>query len=698
MLRAAGIRCARGIRLHSSIPRREFLDVDIDIECRSTSQQSFGEVVGENANDRVIDRDQLLSHPVSSPYRHESGSLIHGKNAHEARLLPETLQARTYRDQLELNPIVSQAIKNNILSLHLPNNIRRSAANYFVEMYREKLHSPARTEMEVDSHIAAIFVQNYGSIFQSLAELKKRVGPSFQPKRILDVGYGPATGIVALNELMDKNFNPELREAVILSGVEMQKRAKIILSRYLSEIPNKDSALEEATEELQDDIAEDKELVGEVMTKKININTKLRNSVPGSSNYDLIILTHQLLKNEERFPMQIDDNVEHYLKLLAPGGYIVIVERGNPLGFEIISRARQIMIRPENYPEEHGKIPRPYMRGSSIKRRPTTEGNDGELEEDAQKLMQEISSRHGEVQAEDMEFEPELLQEMSEENVEEHPNYHLKIIAPCPHHRKCPLQIGNPKYYEYDEGKKLKFCNFQKSIMRPKFNIELKKGKILATRWQEPTDGVGIEGLAKPGTGRPNGRNYEILNYSYLIAQRSQTDSETVSQIDKQREESRAYYDIGSLGDGTQETWPRIINQPIKRKGHVTMDLCGSSGQLEKWVIPKSFDKEIYHDARKAVKGDLWGLDAKTKIKGAANLNVDKFEKLEKERIKKSKTIMKKQDREIAEKYNDIKHDAKGLLEEEVDGLAEVYGYDYTRGSQRKQKLYNKRKFGGSDH
>lgn len=82
------------------------------------------------------------------------------------------------------------------------------------------------------------------------------------------------------------------------------------------------------------------------------------------------------------------------------------------------------MIRPENYPEEHGKIPRPYMRGSSIKRRPTTEGNDGELEEDAQKLMQEISSRHGEVQAEDMEFEPELLQEMSEENVEEHPNYH----------------------------------------------------------------------------------------------------------------------------------------------------------------------------------------------------------------------------------------------------------------------------------
>lgn len=693
MLRAAGVKCLRGIRLNSGISRGKFLDLGIDLEPSLKSQNIFGKVVEGDGNENVIDRDQLFSQNNPSPFRDESGVLIRGENAHEARLLPETLKARTFRDQLELNPVVAKAINNNIISLHLPNNIRRSAANYFVEMYRGKLHRPAKTEMEVDSHIAAIFIQNYGSIYQSLAELKKRLGSAFQPKRVLDVGYGPATGIAALNDLMGDTFKPELREAVILSGIEMQKRAKIILSRYMSEVPQESAEDTKDEARLEDDISEGEDLVGEVMTKKIKVNTKLSSSVPGTNNYDLIILTHQLLKNEERFPIQIDENLEHYLRMLSPGGHIVIVERGNPLGFEIISRARQIMIRPENYPDEHGKIPRPYMRGSLVKRRTSLESSSSLANEEATRLMEDIDSRHGQVEEEDMEFEPELLQEMQNEagEIQEHTNYHLKVIAPCPHQRKCPLQIGNPKYYEYDEGKKLKFCNFQKSIMRPKFNIELKKGKILATRWQEPTDGVGIEGLAKAGTGRPNGRNYEILNYSYLIAERSPTDAETVSKIEKDRINSTADYSIGSLGDNTQETWPRIINQPIKRKGHVTMDLCGSSGQLEKWVIPKSFNKEIYHDARKAVKGDLWGLEAKTKIKGAANLNVDKFEKLEKNRIKKVKKTLKKQDREITEKYNELKHDTRGFSEDEVEGLAEVYGYDYARDSTRKEKLYGKR-------
>lgn len=691
MLRLAHFKGIRGIRFNSKASISKFPDVTIDLEPRSHSQQLFGELVQDNETDRVIDRNQLLSQSVYSPYRDETGSLRHGINSHEARLLPETLQGRTYREQLELNPVVSQVIQNNILSLHLPNNIRRSAANYFVQMHNEKLHRPAKTTMDVDSHIAAIFLQNYGSIFQSLAELKKRVGPSFQPKRILDVGFGPATGIVALNELMGDNFSPELRDAVVLSSIEMQKRAKVILSRQLSEVSKEVTNNNiGTTEEEPDEISEGEDLVGEVMTKKININTRLRSTVPNSGNYDLIILTHQLLRDEERFPIQIDDNLEYYLKMLSPGGHIVIVERGNPLGFEIVSRARQVMIRPENYPEEHGKIPRPFMRGSSVKRRTPVGLNDTQIDEEAEKLIQEINSRHGEVQVEDLEFETELQKEMQGDE-EEHLNYHLKIIAPCPHHRKCPLQVGNPRYYEYDEGRKLKFCNFQKSIMRPKFSIELKKGKILATRWQEPTDGIGIEGLAKGGTGRPNGRNYEVLNYSYLIAQRSFTDPETISQIEREREEETRNYDIGSLGNGTQDTWPRIINQPIKRKGHVTMDLCGSSGQVEKWVVPKSFSKEIYHDARKATKGDLWGLQAKTKIKGAANLKVDKFEKLEKERIKKERMALKKQDREITEMYNEIEgHDESYV--EEVESLAEVYGYDYARDSKRKEKLYNKRK------
>ncbi|QLL33461.1 hypothetical protein HG536_0E03720 [Torulaspora globosa] len=696
MLKATRIRCVNTIRFSSKLHKGKFDDVDIDLQPQSTSQRSFGVVLEENDDTaNVIDRTELMSQQLQSPYRRKSGAPLHGRNAHEARLLPETLQARTFRDQIDLNPIVKQAISNNILSLQIPSNVRRSAANYFVDLYRRKLHKPAKTEMEVDAHIASVFVQNYGSIYQSLAELRKRVGwEKFNPKRILDVGYGPATGIVALNDLMGKDFKPELKEAVILSSLEMQKRAKIILSRQLNEIVDPVSTEAKSKEEMEsndDDLVEGKDLIGAVMTKKIKIKTKLSKSIPGSSQYDLIILTHQLLKHEERFPIQIDSNLEHYLKLLSPGGHIVIIERGNPLGFETIARARQVMIRPENYPDEHGKIPRPYQRGSAAMLADLRESNGNETNEEAKKIMEEITSRYGEIEPQDLEFEPEILREM-EKNSHPEQSYHLKIIAPCPHQRRCPLQVGNPRYYEYEEGKRLKFCNFQKSIMRPKFTIELKKGKVLATPWQEPTDGVGKPGLAKAGTGRPNGRNYEILNYSYLIAERALTDIETISEIDRQRQESKALYDVGSLGDNTEQTWPRIINQPIKRKGHVTFDLCGSSGQLEKWVIPKSFNKEIYHDARKACKGDLWGLEGKTKMRGAAALKVEKFEKLEKERLKKIKRDLKKQDREISRKYNEIQVEQSARIEDEVENLAVIFGHDFTTDSKRKDKLYSKRK------
>lgn len=720
MFRGVGIRCIRSTRTNSQFSKSSLTGIRFEADTDAISnrkeglQRSFGKVVdGDEAIDsaNVIERDDLISNSVLSPYRHHSGAPIQGKNAHEARLLPVTLRARTYRDQLELNTEVAQAIKNNILSLHIPNNIRRSAANYFVAMYRTKLHRPTRTALEVDSHIASIFLQNYGSIYQSLAELRKRVGDDlFNPKRILDVGYGPATGIVALNDLMGDKFKPELKEAVILGNIEMEKRAKIILSRQLNEVPDEmqseysSKANTEQEVEHDDNIVEGEDLVGEVMTKKINIKTKLRNNIPKSGTYDLIILTHQLLKDEERYPIQIDDNLEHYLAMLAPGGHIVMVERGNPLGFETISRARQIMIRPENYLEEHGKIPRPWIRGFSKQRKDKPEEkNEHENDigkENGKEFMAELDKQFGAVEDKDLEFEQGLLEEMKKREKEQsvHINYHLKIIAPCPHHRKCPLQIGNPKYYEHEEGKKLKFCNFQKSIVRPKFSIELKKGKILATRWQEPSDGLGMDGLAKAGTGRPNGRNFEIPNYSYLIAERSLTDVSTVSKIENQRQESKANYGIGSLGDNTAETWPRIINQPLKRKGHVTMELCGSSGELEKWVIPKSFTKEIYHDARKAMKGDLWGCDAKTKIRGAANINVKKFEALEKERIKKLRREAKKKDREVSETFNEIHNE--GALDDidNVDTLASIYGHDYKQASKRKDKKHAKKRVLTNEH
>ena len=213
------------------------------------------------------------------------------------------------------------------------------------------------------------------------------------------------------------------------------------------------------------------------------------------------------------------------------------------MGFEIIARARQFMIRPEKYPEEHGKIPRPWNRGNKMMGRtsyrsvpveneePTLESlniNDDEYKQ----LMENLDAKYGEINKQDLEFEPELLEAIEKEDSKrgtssDEESYFIKIVAPCSHHRKCPLQIGKPHYYDLDEGSKLNFCNFQKTVLRPRFTIELKKGKVLAAPWQTPTDGIGIKGKSAPGSGRRNGKSFEIINYSYLIAQRSSKDRAT---------------------------------------------------------------------------------------------------------------------------------------------------------------------------
>ena len=567
-------------------------------------------------------------------------------SSRDSRLKPETLKGRTYRSMLKLNSDVAKAINNNITALHLPNNIRRVAKNLFLTLQEKKLHQVPKTELEMDSHIASFFLHDYGSIYQVLTDLKNRCEGTFKPENVLDISMGPATGIVAFNDVMGPDYRCN-KDSVILSGPDMQKRAKIILSRQFNEIPS-ETAVETEADNPQD-IGGGDELVGEVMTKRIKIETKLKSILPIGKQYDLIILSHQLLQHEKKFPVEVDQNIQRYLKLLSPGGHIVVVERGTPLGFETTARARQIMIRPERYPDEYGKIPRPWIAGNSIK-------DDSDLKSDS-------------------ETDPKNYEDC---------DYHLSIVAPCPHHRVCPLQTNNPNFYDLKEGKKLKYCSFEKAIKRPKFSLELKKGKLLANKWDEsdPELSDRRQNMKLSGSGRRNGNDYELIHFSYLVARRSMNDKDTINKINEMRknqEQHKDKYQVGSLGDNTPDTWPRIINHPAKKKGHIILDVCGNSGKIEKWIIPKSFSKEIYHDAKKAYKGDLWGLDAKTKLPSLAKINIEMFKKLEKKRIKKLRQERKVKEREMSEKFNELssKETVETVTQENIKELSEVYAHFY---------------------
>ncbi len=114
------------------------------------------------------------------------------------------------------------------------------------------------------------------------------------------------------------------------------------------------------------------------------------------------------------------------------------------------------------------------------------------------------------------------------------------IIAPCTHNLVCPLAE------DYKEGKD--WCHFSVRIPRGKYHRRAKAGTL----------------------------PYEDEKYCYLVV---------------------------SLADH-EKPYSRIIREPIRKTGHVILDLCNENG-LERDTVAKS-DGAVYKLSRNAEWGDPW--------------------------------------------------------------------------------------------
>ncbi|KAK1758695.1 putative 37s ribosomal protein rsm22 protein [Echria macrotheca] len=165
------------------------------------------------------------------------------------------------------------------------------------------------------------------------------------------------------------------------------------------------------------------------------------------------------------------------------------------------------------------------------------------------------------------------------------------IIAPCTNHTKCPLYLTPG----LSPGRK-DFCHFDQRFIRPPF-----LQRILGSTH----------------------RNHEDVKFSYVAVRRgAQPDglgssSQQSSAVYLQGKEAtdRAFAGYGNTDAAAPNplSLPRNVKPPLKGHGHITMEVCTPAGAIERWVVPKSFSKQAYRDARKAQWGDLWALGAKTR-------------------------------------------------------------------------------------
>ncbi|KAK4684645.1 3-methyl-2-oxobutanoate hydroxymethyltransferase, partial [Tremellales sp. Uapishka_1] len=194
----------------------------------------------------------------------------------------------------------------------------------------------------------------------------------------------------------------------------------------------------------------------------------------------------------------------------------------------------------------------------------------------------------------------------------------LHVVAPCPHDGPCPLVRD--------------ICGYKQKLQRPTFLRKTKhsgRGEeevgycyLVVAKGERPSlrsdsgllengrlGGVGreeIERLSRRDSGKTElreveGGEFEMINLGSLDAVYA--------------EPSGVVEDDVLVADMRQEaySWPRLVAAPMKRSGHVVMDACTPSGQIQRLTFSKSHSNQGYYDARKSSWGDLFPHESKGK-------------------------------------------------------------------------------------
>ncbi|KWU47519.1 Rsm22-domain-containing protein [Rhodotorula sp. JG-1b] len=240
--------------------------------------------------------------------------------------------------------------------------------------------------------------------------------------------------------------------------------------------------------------------------------------------------------------------------------YMVLIDRGTPRGSRMVIEARDQLLA-------YGRREVHRARGVDV--------------EDQVDF---------ELHAAGLEIVPEGVENVGEAKPVD-PSLGSHVIAPCPHDSPCPMS-----------GSVRGFCHFSRRLQIPDFLQKTKGTK----------------------------RGEDDAKYSYVIVRRGQrlqpqeperpsAFAEMLASLDASRasspwtsgdkdESSVAVSAVGSAADHVDPVaelaWSRIVAPPSKGSGHVTLDMCASSGEIERHVISKRLGRQPYYDARKSAWGD----------------------------------------------------------------------------------------------
>ncbi len=431
----------------------------------------------------------------------------------------------------------------------------------------------AMSEMEANAFMTAIMPPAYAAITAVLVETRKRLGPTWLTEllakeggpRVLDAGAGGA-GILAWNEVVKAHWK---------SVHTSDKDAPSPPPSKAVVLTGSDSLRHRAADLL----------VNTTFIPRLPDYNRTRDSptldddrpAQHRKQFDVVIAPYTLLPTKEDWEKK--PYVQNLWSLVSSsGGILILIEKGIPRGFEAIAGARELLL--ERY------IASPLSHSTQYN---ATQDERSDSVYDKGTGM---------------------------------------IVAPCTNHQTCPLY----KVPGISQGRK-DSCSFQQRYIRPP---HLQRALGANDRNFDDVDFSYVSVMK----GRDL-RHYQLSTFGHIADPLSAPDAPDADSVSSTPVPSEAWLETCQDGFSAAASspesnasasesptnpplhlLPRLIFPPMKRRGHILLDVCTPLGTLERWTVPRSFSRQAYRDARKSQWGDLWALGAKTRVPRSAKVGV----------------------------------------------------------------------------
>ena len=470
--------------------------------------------------------------------------------------------------------------------------------------------------LEAAAYAVARLPMTFGAQRRVFRELRDRC-PAFEPKTLLEFGAGPAPALWAARDVFGGGFGVGGAGAGSATLVDASPSMMSFARRVA-----KSAADESDLRELGEGMGFLSQPSGRPLPEPhpwgesgaVKTVASLR-AMHSKAAFDLVVAAYALgeldapggtggtggtgggaepavrrPRDENQIRRRADETVAQLWSRVAPGGALVLVEPGTPNGSRLIRRARQRVLDSER--------------------------------DTAARLM------------------------ISDDDVDAH------VVAPCQHDRACPMD-GLPTW-----------CHFSQRVQRSEMHRQMLPRGRGAQHQDERFSYVILRRLSrararqedvaraeKMASGEwldvlpPEEEEDEEANMSAeeiaerraiekrmgfsrdaddVVAATSREDESTVDAIEADEDGDDAEEDEDAVPENpladavalaSAHEWGRMVRPPIKRSGHVIVDLCDADGKLSRQIIAKSnaweggVGKSGYKAARKSKWGDLWAYD-----------------------------------------------------------------------------------------